>query len=240
MLIQLIIIQLITFIGLIFVLRVLFYRHLNSALTRLKNLHEENLSREEELKKELQEAQRQKEEELLNAKKQAERIIQEAKDRSLNIGVDMQSQAREQSQRIIEKAKEQTGILEAELKSKSMEQAVELSMEIFKFLFTEQGKQAFQRQLAAELIDEIGKISEDKFTVKKKEVSVVSASRLEKEDKIKLNRILSEKIGMAVEIEESVSPDIIAGLVVHIGALVIDGSLRSKLKKIAPYLKERA
>lgn len=237
MVIQLVIIQVVTFVGLILVLRLLFYRHLDSALTRLKRLHEENLAREEQLKKESENIRQERDLELINAKKEAERIIKEAKDKSAKIGINIEEQAKEQAQRTLERAKVEIKKFENESIDKSQEEAIELSIEILKFTFTRQGKEIFQHQLISELIDEIEKLEPDKFTVKTNQVKLLSAYSLTKEESRKLTRILSDKLGVPVELEEIVDPEIIVGLIIQIGALTIDGSLRNKLKKVIPYLK---
>lgn len=237
MLIQLLIIQVITFIGIIIVLRVLFHRQLSVALGRLKRLHEENLAREEELKKELEKARQEREAELAKARNEASRMIKEAKDKAEKLSGDIHQHAKEEAERVIERAKLDAKKFENEIISKYQEEAIELSISMLKFTFSQQDKEALQHQLILELIAEIERLEPEKFTVKTKEVKVLSAFGLDKEEKQKLTQVLSEKIGLRVELEEKVDADIIMGMIVQVGAFTIDGSLRNKLKKVIPYLK---
>ncbi len=234
---QLLIIQVITFVGLLLVLRALFQRQLSVALARLRRLHEENLAREEELKKELEQAKIDKEKELAKAKEEAEAIIKEAKDKSEKMSLDSQAQAKEIVQKNLEQAKIEQAKLEKELLGKYQERAVELAIRMLQVTFTEQGKEMLQHQLISELLDEMQNLEQEKFTVKTKEIKILSAYPLSKIEREKLLHILCDKVGMAVELQEVNDPGIIMGLVVQIGALTIDGSLRNKLKKIIPYLK---
>ena len=237
MVFQLLIIQAVTFVGLIIVLRVLFYRQLSAALTRLRKLHEENLAREEELKKELENARKEKEAELAKAKLEAEQIIKDTRTKAEKLNEDSRTLAKQEAQKIIEQGKSDLKKLEAELASKYQEEAVDFSVSMLKFTFSQQGKEALQHELLSELIKEIEGLPEDKFSVKSKLAKVLVPSALNAGEKDKLIHALSEKIGLAVDLEESVDPEIIAGLIIQVGALTIDGSLRNKFKKVIPYLK---
>lgn len=238
MIVQLLVIQVVTFIGIIIVLRILFYRQLNSAVARLKHLHEENLKREEELKKEIEETKSEREKELAKAKEEAAGIIKSAKDRAGKASQDTAMEAREHAKRILEQSKAELKKFENELANKYQDKAVELSSKMLKFAFTEQGREFLQHQLLSEVIDEIKKLEHGKFTVKTKKVEVSSAYPLNKEEKSKISHILSEKVGVGVELHESTEPGLIAGLIIKIGALTIDGSIKNKLKKVIPYIKD--
>jgi len=234
---QLIVIQVVTFIAIIIILRMLFYRQLNSALTRLNRLHEENLAKEEELQKQLEEAKAAKEEEMQEARDEAAAIIKDAKAKAEKAAIEFEARSKTEAQSKFEHVKDEIDKIKNDAMAASHEKAVELSLQMLQAVFTEQGKAAFQHELVAEVLDEIKNINKDKFTVKTKDLDVLSACPLNAEDRAKLVKILTDKIGMRVEIKESVDKGIMAGLIVRIGALTIDGSLRNKLRKVQPHIK---
>jgi F-type H+-transporting ATPase subunit b len=238
MLIQILIIQIITFIGLIFVLRILFYRQLSSALTRLKHLHDENLMREEELNKKLKEVGELREAELLKVKQEAEEIVKEAKQTAAKMSANSQEFAKKEAQRIIGHATSDLRKREEDLQNKYQEQALDFSVELLKLTFSQQGKIALQHELLTELIDELSNLPQEKFTVKTSNVKIISAAALNASEKERLIKILNKKTGQEVTFEECVDPEILAGLIIHIGALIIDGSLKNKLRKAIPHIKK--
>ena len=223
--------------GIIFGLRILFHRQLSAALGRLKRLHEENLAREEELKKELEVARQQKDAELAKAKSEAGRIIKESKDKAQKLSGDIHQQAKEDAGKVIERAKLDSKKFENEIIGRYQEQAIELSVSMLKFIFSQQDKESLQHQMILQLIEEIERLAPEKFTVKEKGVKVSSAFSLNKDEKDKLMRILSNKIGISVKLEEEVDTEIIMGMIIQVGAFTIDGSLKNKLRKVIQYLK---
>ena len=237
MTLQLIIIQIVTFIGLIIILRLLFYGQVNSALARLKKLYEDNLMKEEELTRQLEEAKLEKEKAITAAREEASRIVKEARERSEKIALDVESRSKTEVVAMLEHAKAETEKLKDEMLIKSREKAIELSQEMLKLTFTGQGRAALQHQLLSELIDEIKDIDKAKFTIRTGDVKAYSAQPLGADERTRLTHILKEKLGISVKIEESVDKEIIAGLIIKIGALTIDGSLRNRLHKTIPYLK---
>ena len=237
MVFQLLIIQAVTFIGLIIVLRILFYRQLSSALARLRKLHEENLAREEELKKELENAKKEKEAEMIRTKAEAEAIIKESRTKAEKLNEESRVLAKQEADKIIEQGKTELRKLEAELSTKYQEEAIEFSVSMLKFTFSQKGKEALQHELLSELIKEIEGLDPERFSVKTKQAKILAPAALSPAEKEKLSQLLSQKIGQTVELQESVDPDIIAGIIIQVGALTIDGSLRNKLKKVIPYLK---
>ncbi|MBN2119632.1 MAG: F0F1 ATP synthase subunit delta [Candidatus Omnitrophica bacterium] len=239
MLIQLLIIQILTFAGIIIVLRLLFQKNLNSALKRLRQLHEQALIKEAELKEKLEKAEREKEAEIEKGRLAAQQILDAAKKETETLRLNSEEQAKQQTQKILSQGKDELEKLRANLLSEIETKALHLSSEMIKYAFSAEGKAGLQRQLIDETIQEINNLESGRFSVKTDQVRVISSFPLTDQEKERLANIISEKTNLKVSLKEDTDPELITGLVLEIGDLIIDGSLKNKLKKVIPYLKNR-
>jgi F-type H+-transporting ATPase subunit b len=240
MLIQLLIIQIITFVVLLLVLRSVFSRNLNTALTRLNALNEENLVKEAQLTDELKRAQEERESEVLKGKQAANALIEEAKQEAIKQRLIMEEEARKQSQKIINQAKEEALDLKEKLSRQLEKHSLDLAVKMIEQTFNDLDKEELQHQFITEIIDEIAKLTKDKFTVSSDKVKVTSTYSLQDKQRQNLKRVLEEKLGCAITLEEAIDQALISGLTVEIGGLVIDGTLRNKLYKVMPDLEKTA
>jgi len=69
------------------------------------------------------------------------------------------------------------------------------------------------------------------------EVDVVSATKLNKAQQTSMSVSLEKRLARKVKLNCSVDPTLIAGAVIKAGDTVIDGSLRSKLNRLADALQ---
>jgi len=239
MLLSLLIIQTITFIGIFFLLRFLFSRHLNAALARLNTLHEENLVKEQQLVEELKRAKEEGDAQIKRAKDEASLIIEEARNEGLRLRANLEDQAKIQVTKIIA-----DGQIDAErLKEKCMKEAeahsLDLAMKLVESLLSEKDKEKLQQEFISEIISEIAKLSKDQFSIASDRVKVSSSYLLSKDQKENLQLVLKEKTGTEMIFEETLKKDLIGGLIVEIGGLVIDGTLKNKLQRILPYFRKK-
>ena len=237
MLMPLIVIQIVTFVAIVLVLRALFYRNLKVALNRLNDLHEKNLIKEEQLKEELERGRQEKLAEVEKGKAEAKEIIERAKKEADKLRIKLEEETRQEAEKIIERAegiakKSKQGIM-TEVKK----QALDLSLQMIKSTFASQGKENLQHHLIDEVINEIDSLDKDKFTVTTNKVKVISAFSLTEAERQNLIKILSEKLNSPVVLEEQIDPELVTGLVLEIGALLIDGSLKNRLSCAIVYLK---
>lgn len=231
MLIQLLIIQIITFIALLFVLRLLFRRNLDTALNRLNALHEENLVKEAQLTQELKRAQEEKEAEVKKGREEGAALVEEAKKEALKLRLKIEGEARAQAEKIIEEGKEEVKKLKEKLSKEIQNQSLELALNLIAKTFTEKNKEDLQHQFITEIIDEVAQLPRERFTVSTDKVRVISSYSLEDTQRRNLEKVLEEKLGTHSRLEEIINKELISGLILEIGGLVIDGSLKNRLRK---------
>lgn len=239
MIIHLLIFQVVTFVVLLLVLRQLFYKQLSETLAGLQALHKLNLVRETELKEKIEAAQAEREELFAKARAQNDKMIQEAVAAAEKIMADVEQNARERAARIVERSQADLERKTRDFLNDQHHHLVEMSVRLVKLVFSARGQEVLQDHLLDELIVEIGNQDASMFqgAVKDKAL-VVSAHPISDERKVRLERLLSEKAGGQLEILFKEDPEVVAGLMVKIGALTMDGSLRNKLAKAELHLKK--
>ncbi len=239
MLLNLFIILTIIFIGIYFLLRFLYSYFLNVAQARLNNLHEENLVKEQQLTEELKRAKAEGEAEIKRARDEAGLIIEEARNESVKLRMQLEDAAKIQVDKIIT-----DGNIEAErAKEKYLKDAeahsLDLAMKLVAQLLSEKDKESLQEEFISETISEIAKLPKDQFSIVSDKVKVSSSQLLRKDQKENLQQLLKEKTGKDMIFEEILKKDLIGGLIVEIGGLVIDGTIKNKLQRILPYFRKK-
>jgi F0F1-type ATP synthase delta subunit len=237
MLINLLIIQFITFIGIILLLRYLFSRHLKSALAGLNALHEENLLKEEQLNEELKRAREESQAQIEQGKVEAGLIIEEANKEAQQIRLNMEEQAKLQVEEIIA-----NGRLEAEKLKKSVimniqAQGVELACKMIAELLTETDKIALQYEFANDIIREMSQLPKEQFNIQGEPViKLTSSFPLLERQRDEIKRLLLDKTGKEIVLNEQIDASLIGGLTLEMSGMIIDGTLKNKLQRIIPHL----
>ncbi|MDP3723204.1 MAG: F0F1 ATP synthase subunit delta [Candidatus Omnitrophota bacterium] len=234
---QLVVLQVLTFAGLLIALRLLFYRQLNTALQRLQALQEEALVKESQLKDELHRAQQERAAEVERGREEARLLVEAAQQDAETSRANAETQAKQEAEKILARGKAELEKIRVNLSSAIETDAMALSTEMIRHVLTHANTAEFQHHVLNELIGEISALGTDRFSDRATQAVVTSACALTADERSGLRRALSEKLGAEVTLEERLDPELITGLVIHIGSLVIDGSLRNRLHKATQFLR---
>jgi F-type H+-transporting ATPase subunit b len=234
---QLIIIQVITFAILVFLLRQFLYKQNSQALERLQQLYQENLKREEDLKnaqeaadQELKEKIAQHNEEIKKLKVAGEVDVQKMHDEIL-------AKAKEEADKIVAEAEANKERIKANLVSEMEEKALVLASDIIEHIFTDQVALGIHHHLIDEFIEEIEKSDGQRMQLDVETVEIAAPYPLTQDQEENLKKILSTKMGRSVSIKGTIDQEMVAGMVVRLENLVLDGSLRNKLKGTLAYVR---
>jgi F0F1-type ATP synthase membrane subunit b/b' len=237
MVIHLLIIQIVTFVILLLVLRQLFYKQLQTSLARLQVLHEQNVARESELKKKAAEIELERKEVLKKAQRESEKIIFDATISAAKVTSDMEEQSEGKAASMLREGRTDLERKEKEMLSRNSLQTIDQAVKIVSAAFSPGEKDVLHEYFLNELIAEINALDKATFVVSTRNIKVTTAYPVDDVKRQMLVRIISEKMQTDIVISFELDPEVIAGLIVHIGDLTIDGSLRNKLNKTAAYLK---
>src|SRR3989338_4137400 len=193
-------------------MRQTFNRSVVSATSHVEEMTKENGKKEEEIKKQFAELKRQAQEILNNAQKdaqaKAEQILKEAQEEKTRII----NTALGKSDEMLKQADSSCSTLLKELQNKIEEKALRRAEQLLQFSLSENTC----KKIHGFWIDEL-----------------ISAG-LQQLERLRIPENISQaEVSSAFTLDEKIDPQLIAGLVVNIGSVVFDGSLRFKIQEAA-------
>ncbi len=228
---QLLIIQVIVFAGLLFFLRYVLTRNVAGATTHLEELSKDYTKKQEETKKALEEAKKESDQILTDARSEATKYkskssqeTQQEKDRIIQ-------EAHQKSERMLQQAEKTCELLKQEIEDKISIKATEKAVELIQKALPDK----FQKELHSLWFKESlkGDFQLERLHLPEdiKEVEVISAYPLTEEQKKELKAKLSKKLVKDIELKEKINSKLIAGIVIILGSVVIDGSLKYRIQQ---------
>jgi F0F1-type ATP synthase membrane subunit b/b' len=231
MILSLVLLQVVTFVVILLVMRFLFGSQLKSALNRLQVLHQDSLEKEEILNKELERAKTQVDAEIARAKEEAKLIVDTAKRNAEKLGLEASARAQAEAKKMLDDSADKAKRLEAEILASSEEKALTLAQELIRFTLAQTDQKTLHTQLIDEFIEDLKKVDKEKLTVATDRALVLTPQAMSPQEQQVLKTVLSSKLGIPVSLEEKVDASLVGGMVIKLGGLVIDGSLKNKFNK---------
>jgi F-type H+-transporting ATPase subunit delta len=207
-------------------------RDLIQGTRHLDELNQDYLKKEEEAERYLAEAKQKSQEMVQKAQQDAERTkeeiiskIQEEKDRVIAV-------ARQQAEDIVQQAEKTRQMLLAEIDDKVAKEAIVEACNLIQDTLPEQLKQDAHAHWVQELIKS-GFTSLQRLRIPQdiQEVSITSAFSLSEEQKKSLLKNLKDVLKRDITLKEKVDSKIVAGIIIQIGDLVLDGSLKNRIQE---------
>ncbi|MGE5308171.1 MAG: F0F1 ATP synthase subunit delta [Deltaproteobacteria bacterium] len=232
--VSMIVLIIIVFIGLVVFMQKVFSREVTSATSHLDKLAEEYAQKEEAIRKQFEEAKRQSQEIIANAQKDAAQQKDAIAKQATEEKEKLVAEAHHAAEEVIKQADNARLALLAEADRHIDDRAVIKAAELLEEVLPEDLKSRLHVEWVTTLID--GSFENlDRLNLKADTggTAVASAFPLTQEQRDALKAKLKEKLGFDPAFSESVDPALIAGLVVNIGSVCLDGSLRFKIQEVA-------
>ena len=231
---SLIFLLLIIFVAMIFIFRRVMTQNVVLATQHLEELNQEYTKKEQEANRQLEEAQVRSQELISRAKNEAEKLKMEIIRNAEKERDSIVQQARTHSEEIIQQADKSRQQLLSELDERIAKEAIKKACELIQDTLPEQFKRLVHTHWVEDLIEGgFTKLERLHIPENIEEVEVVSAFSLTEEQRKDLTKKIKATLGREVALKEEVDEKVVAGLVINIGSLVLDGSLKNKIQEKA-------
>ncbi|MBI5150396.1 MAG: F0F1 ATP synthase subunit delta [Candidatus Omnitrophica bacterium] len=237
-LIAFIVINLVTFLAMVLVFRRVMISSSYEETSRLQALNLENAQKATELQEKIEEAEKQYKEKLLKAEDEIRRLKERATQEAETVREQILTKAKGEKDRMIDQAIGAKKKLREEIENELLDKGLEFSRNILVEILSEEHQKLVHEGLLEEILSGLEKIDPAPFKgAAIKQCRVRTPRGLDARRKEWLAGILSQKTGENISLEESIDKDLIAGVIVHIGSFMVDGSLAARFKKASEHIR---
>ncbi|MDD5438963.1 MAG: F0F1 ATP synthase subunit delta [Candidatus Omnitrophica bacterium] len=225
------------FVAIVLVLRNIFFSDTNSALNRLNDARVQTEKKQAELEEKMVKCEEECRRHIEDSQKKAEEVmnkaIQDAEQRSR----DILEKARNQSQEIAQKANEAKDKMRADITREAENKLIDIGCSIVGRMIPEQISDKFNESLYEDFLNELN-TSDANYIKDCKEAEVITVRGISDAYIKKFKEIVSKKVSHNVEFTTKKDPSIMGGVMLRFGTLVLDGSIRKKLKETSEQMKK--
>lgn len=229
LILEFIIIQVLIFAIIFFVLRRLMLQNTTSAVNRLRFTDDENARRLEEMRNKIEAAEAEHVRRAAELAGELEEQREESRKQSEEERDGLLALAREESDRILGAARNRADNINQETETQMQALVAKSSLDVVRKFFGQQKMTAFNEQLIDDFLGEVETLDTGHVPEEVREVGVVTSSPLNPDLKNRISALLEKKLGRAVSLRESVKNDMVGGIVLSFGSLVMDGSMENSL-----------
>jgi F0F1-type ATP synthase delta subunit len=238
--VPIIVIHLVVLAVLVGFIRVVIVGHARRATTRVKEVEDEVRKKEDDMKREIEDHEKDFREKKAETERQLQAQSDEAKREASRLKEQSIAEAKKESSKIIEQAHKNEQKIRDQIARQMEEKAVDYGGRIFKLVFSDLMTGDLNKQFINELIDALDEIEKGSITVEDVAAEVITSHPLDEEQRTRLEGILRDKFDEAATVSETVDEALLGGLILKMGSLEIDGSLRNRYKEAVNEVKKEA
>jgi F-type H+-transporting ATPase subunit b len=231
MLLQLIIIQIITFFAIVFVLKKLLYTESAKESVRLRELKAQTALKQKELQEKIDAADNAYKNKIDRAEEEARRMRSKLEQETEEMRKKILLKAKEDSEHIIKSAFNAKEKIREEIALEMHRKAPLLASQILKETLSADVRQILHGELVRDVINSIKKTKDTSLKTGVDSGEVASAHPLKKNEKAEIESLLSDRAGHGITLHEKEDPKLVAGLIIKVGTILIDGSLDNRLRQ---------
>ena len=237
LIVSLVLLQIVIFGGLIFILRKILNQNVILATKHLDELNQDYSKKEQEIQKRLDDLKQKTNEILSKAQVEAQQFKETTIKQTETERDDILSKARVKGEEMMKQADKARQVLISEIEERIAKEAVSKACELTHCVLPEEFKQIVHTHWLNELIkngfDQLERLSvaEDIH-----EISIKSAFDLNEEQRRLLSKKIKEVLSRDIALKETTDPNMVAGVIITIGSLVLDGSFKNKIQEQAKKL----
>jgi F-type H+-transporting ATPase subunit delta len=233
LLLQIIILMLMFFGGLLFVLRHILTKNISSATSHLDQMNAEFIKREEAIKEEQAEARKYYEDMVVKAKDEADKIRMEANRQVQEEKEKVLAEARAQSEQLIEKAEKTKELLINELRREVETKMAARVRDFIRTIFPKRVQEEVHKLWVEDLLAcNLNQLRNMRIPQDVTDAKVRTAFPLSASEKTALSKKFKEQLERDMILKEEVDPSLMGGFLITIGSLVLDGTVANKIEQV--------
>lgn len=218
-------------VGVLVLIKLIVGGYASRTIKRVRLVEDEVRNKESDIKRQIEQHDR----ELAAKKNELENELQTQRESGRREAARLKEQAiadaKAEREKILEQARKTEEKMRQQLQRQMEERAVQHGGRIFDLVFSDLMCASLNRQFISELLDALSEIDEGSLTLESHAAEVVASHPMDDDQKERLLQILTEKFGDKVTLNESADESILGGIVLKLGSLEIDGSLRNRYRE---------